>query len=62
MLIKLTQEEIWASNILTAQVQTAKAELQRVLGARGAYINLLESKYDATFDNEKGLVPNKKDK
>lgn len=49
-MIQLTQEEIWAFNVLNSSAQNAQAELQRAIAARDAYIKLLENKYEATFD------------
>lgn len=62
-MIKLTQEEIWASNILNSQVNTAQAELRRTMAARDAFIGLLEVKYNAVFDyNTSTLNPVKVEK
>jgi len=50
----ITQEEVWAFNIINTSAQNAQAELQRITAARGSYIKLLEEKYKATFDAETG--------
>ena len=62
-MVKLTQEEIWASNILKNQIESNKAELQRTLAAQDAFIKLLEQKYNATFNPTSGLLePKEPDK
>ena len=53
-MIQVTQEELWAFNILNSTVTNAKAEFDRSIQARAAYISLLENKYDATFDPASG--------
>ncbi len=49
-----TQEELWALSILTQSAQNVNAEMQRVLAARKAYIELLETKYTVKFDEITG--------
>lgn len=53
-MIQLTQEEIWAWNSLNSGIEEAKGELQRRVGARDAYTQLLEAKYNARFDVASG--------
>ena len=60
-MITLTQEEVWAFNILEGSVKNAQAELQRTMAARGSYLKLLEGKYDAVFDGKTGQFTPKKD-
>ena len=50
----ITQEELWALNVLTAVTTNAQAELERVVAARQAIIKLLEDKYNSTFDEQLG--------
>jgi len=52
-MINITQEELWAFNVLNNQVANGQAELHRSAAARASYISLLESKYDAVFNLEK---------
>jgi len=47
----ISQEELWAFNILNNQVNNVQAELQRGIAARDSFIKLLENKYDAVFKN-----------
>lgn len=49
-MVILTEAEIWAWNVLNATVANAQGELNRAVEARGAYIELLEAKYQAAFD------------
>jgi len=61
-MIKPAQEELWAFNIINAQVTNVQAELGRCVSARDSYIKLLETKYDAVFNADKGqLEPKPKD-
>ena len=53
-MIQLTQEELWAFNILNSTVTNAQAEFDRSIQARTAYIGLLENKYSATFNQQSG--------
>jgi len=55
-MIQLTQEEVWAFNILEVNAQNAKAELQRAVAARDSFIRLLEGKYDAVFNPNTGQM------
>ncbi len=62
-MIKLAQEELWAFNILEAQIRNVQEELQRDIAARDSYIKLLEGKYEAVFNPAKGqLEPKPKEK
>ena len=61
-MIQLTQEEVWAFNILEGSAKNAQAELQRMIAARDSYIGLLEGKYNATFDPKTGQFELKIDK
>ena len=62
-MIQLTQEELWAFNILNNQVNNVQAELNKDVAARNSYIKLLEGKYNAVFNQEKGqLEPKPKEK
>ena len=58
----ITQEELWAFNILNNQVQNVQAELQKDIAARDSFIKLLEKKYKAVFNPEKGQLEPKKEK
>lgn len=61
--IVITQQELWAFNVLNNHVSNAEQELQRALAARGSFISLLETKYDAKFDAGSGeLRPREKEK
>lgn len=60
-MIQLTQEEIWAFNILNKGVENVQAELGRTISAKDAFIKLLEKKYKAEFDPATGTL-NKKEK
>lgn len=55
-MIKLDDAEVWAFNVLNSSVNNTKAELDRAIAARDAYIRLLESKYDAVFDQATGQL------
>ena len=50
----ITQEELWALNVLTATTSNAQAELQRMIAARQAHVKLLEGKYNAIFNEQTG--------
>ena len=54
--VKITEAEIWSSNILNAAIQVADAELRRTVAARDAYMQLLEIKYNAIFDSRSGQL------
>ena len=58
-MINLTKEELWAFNILNNQVNNVQAELQKDIAARDSYIKLLESKYDAIYNQAKGQLEQK---
>ena len=53
-MIRLTQEELWAFNILNGTVANQQAEVNRSIAARQAFIGALEIKYNATFDPASG--------
>lgn len=55
-MIKITDEELLAFNILNNTVGATEQELQRQIVARAAYIKLLENKYDAVFDAASGQL------
>lgn len=62
-MIQISQEELWAFNILDAQIANVESELRKDIAARDSYIKLLELKYDATLDPKSGsLIKNKKGK
>ena len=62
-MIQLTEAEVQGFNIIETAIRNLQAELQRDMGARGAYIALLEIKYDAVFNPESGqLKPKEKKK
>lgn len=56
MIVTLTDAELWAFNLLNSSAANAKAEFNRVVSARDAYIQLLESKYIATFNPTTGQL------
>ena len=49
-MVRLTQEELNAINLLGIQAQNIQNQLQQVQAAQQSVIKLLETKYDATFD------------
>jgi len=53
-MIKLEESEVWAFNILNKNAQMVQEELRRCGTAQQAYIKLLETKYNATFDPKTG--------
>jgi len=55
-MIQLTQEEMWAFNILNNQVTSVQSELQKDIAARDSLIKLLENKYDAVFNPQNGQL------
>ena len=55
-MIEITQEELWAFNILDGSIRNIMAEAQRSQAARDSFINLLEGKYDAVFDPQTGKL------
>ncbi len=61
-MIQLTQEEVWAFNILDGTVRNQQAEMGRSIAARQAYIQALEAKYDATFNSATGQFEPKEKK
>lgn len=59
----ISQEELWAFNILDNQIASVELELRKDIAAKDSYIKLLELKYDATLDPKSGnLIKNKKEK
>lgn len=50
----ISQEELWAFNLLNGNIQNIQAELNRVIAARQAFISLLEQKYQAKFNSSTG--------
>lgn len=62
-MIQLTEDEVRAFNVLNNHLRDVKAELQGSMAAVNAYISLLETKYNATFDPTNGkLKPKEKKK
>ena len=59
-MVNLTQEEIWAFNIINTTVSNVQAELQRQASAQQAFIELLEIKYVAKFNPTTGQFEPKK--
>lgn len=55
-MIQITQEELWAFNILNNQVKNVQSELQKDIAARDSYIKLLEKKYKAIFNPQTGQL------
>jgi len=53
-MIQVSQEELWAFNILNGQVKTTADEAQRTVAARDILIKLLEIKYNAVFSQGTG--------
>jgi len=58
-MIQLTQEEVNAFNIISAQANNIKTQLEAAQAAQKAFINLLELKYDAVFDEKTGQLKEK---
>ena len=58
-MVKISQEEMWAFNILDGQVRSNMTEAQRAQDARDSYIKLLELKYNAVFNPKKGTFKEK---
>jgi len=58
-MLELTQEEIWALNVLNNAAQNAQAEFQRTIAAQKSNIALLELKYNAIFDPKTGTLKEK---
>ena len=58
-MIQISQEEMWAFNILDGQVRSNMAEAQRSQAARDSFIKLLERKYKAVFNQETGKLEKK---
>lgn len=62
-MVKVTQGEIWALNVLTTTTQNAQEELQRTTAARNSFVELLELKYNAKLNPATGQLEEKeKDK
>jgi hypothetical protein len=55
----ITQDETNVLTILTNSVQQLNNEFQRQLAARKSYIQLLEDKYESTFDEVTGQLKKK---
>jgi hypothetical protein len=55
----VTQEELWALNVLTQTASNVQTELQRLIAARQSIIKLLEDKYEATFNEKMGQFTEK---
>lgn len=53
--IKLTQDEVNAFNIISAQAAQLQAQLNQTIAAQKAYIALIENKYDCVHDPMTGL-------
>lgn len=53
-MVQVTNEELWAWNVLNNAVANAQGELQRAVAARDDYLAKLERKYNARFDRESG--------
>ena len=54
--IKPTEQEIYAFNMLNNACTNTQAELNRMVQARNAYIELMESKYQAKYNPETGTL------
>lgn len=61
MAIEITQGEMWGFNGLNTLINNSKAEMQAALGARQAYVELLETKYNAVFDPTTGKLKPKEE-
>jgi len=62
-MVKITEAEVWALNLLTGSIANAEAELGRLVAARNAYVALLENKYGANYNPLTGeLTPREPDK
>ena len=62
-MIELTPDEVNAFNIIAAQANNAKVQLDSALSAQRAMISLLEIRYDAVLDKETGkFIPKKAEK
>ena len=53
-MIELTPDEVNAFNIIGAQANNAKVQLDSAMSAQRAMISLLEIKYDAVLDEKTG--------
>ncbi len=62
MLIQPTQQELWGLNQLNQDAQNLQVQLQRIKEAQWAFIGLLETKYNAVFDEKSGQLNPKKEK
>lgn len=60
-MIEITKDEVNAFNIISAQSQNAKTQLDVAQSAQKAMISLLEIKYDAVFDDKTGQFTPKKE-
>ena len=50
-----TQAEIYAFNVLNNTAAQAEAEFKRAIEARNSYIQLLEMKYGAKYNQQTGM-------
>ena len=48
-MIEVTQEEVYAFNVINGVVKGSQEELNRQVAARGALVKLLEDKYEAVL-------------
>ena len=62
-MIELTPDEVNAFNIIAAQANNAKVQLDSAMSAQKAMISLLEIKYNAVLDEKTGqFIPKEGDK
>uniref|UniRef100_A0A6M3IPB0 Uncharacterized protein n=1 Tax=viral metagenome TaxID=1070528 RepID=A0A6M3IPB0_9ZZZZ len=61
-MITITQDEVYTFNILNGQAQNLQNELQKAGAAQKSFIELLENKYNATFDPKTGTFTEKSKK
>lgn len=60
-MINLTEEEVNLVGLIAIQIKNSEDGLKRQLSARGALIKLLETKYDAVFNQATGELEPKKE-
>lgn len=58
-MIQITQDELNAFNIISAQYTNTKAQLEATVAAQNAIIALLELKYNAVFNKDTGTFESK---
>lgn len=46
--------ELWAFNVLNNAIKAAQDELERAIASQGAYVKLIEAKYNAKLNLESG--------